>query len=101
MRRAITCFAALLIITTFAVISLAAEVEEVYITGKVVAYKTGASIAVTDTDDEKHNFSINEDTEVVGKPAVGTMVELEARGTVAVYIEAIEEMDEEDVKYDD
>jgi hypothetical protein len=96
MKRAIACLLALMFVAALTGMSQAAEAEEVYVEGKVIAYEAGKSISVKNEEGKNHDFTITGDTEIDGKPAIGAAVEVEAEGSVAVYIEVMEKEEGEE-----
>jgi hypothetical protein len=94
MMKVLAFLTVLVVFLAFSGLSGAAENEDlgyVAVYGKVVAYEAGMSIAVNDEEGIKHDFTIMEDTEVIGEIAEGVSVEVEAESGVAVYILVSEE----------
>ncbi|MFQ5780873.1 MAG: hypothetical protein ACE5HN_08855 [Nitrospiria bacterium] len=79
MKKIISLFAALLIVFSFATVSLASGTHEGghKITGEVVKTK-GAIVTVKDKKGRAHKFHVDKTTNLNGKVKMGTIVEVES-----------------------
>jgi len=96
MKRMATVILVVLALGMFSISVSAEDVEPTVVIGMVAAYTVGSSITVNDEyTGSQSTFSIDDDAIIDGNIQVGSYVEVEAQGGVAVYINLITQEEEE------